>query len=269
MLKRLLTAVILIPLVVWAILGLPTPAFAIATGVFLALSAWEWSGLIPLRMRAAKIFYLILFMFMAGSAWWVIDQQPARLVWVLPLVMLWWVVAALWLQRPQLGRHWTKLKMLLPALVLLPVWLVLISLHKQPEHGPMLALFVFVLMWVADSGAYFAGRTFGKHKLLPQVSPGKTWEGAIGGLLVGGLLALGVAWWFGWTGGRLLGFVTLAVLCVLVSIVGDLFISLLKRQQGLKDTGTLFPGHGGVLDRIDSLLAAGPVFVYGLSWLDV
>jgi len=267
-LKRLLTAVILIPLVVWAILSLPTPAFAIATGIFLALAAWEWAGLIPLQARSAKTLYLLSFMAVAGVAWWAVEQQPEWLSRALPAVAVWWLLAGFWLLRPQLGRQWVIPKILLAVLVLLPVWLTLSSVHGQAERGPQLALFVFVLMWVADSGAYFAGRTLGQHKLLPQVSPGKTWEGAIGGLIGGSLFAVGAAMWFGWTGNRMFGFVVLSIVCVIVSIVGDLFISLLKRQQGLKDTGTLFPGHGGVLDRIDSLLAAGPVFVYGLSWLE-
>lgn len=266
MLKRLLTAVILIPLVVWGILRLPTPAFAGATGVFLALAVWEWAGLIPLQARPAKIFYLAVYMALAGCAWWGLQNQPEGLYWALPVVLLWWVLAALWLARPQLGSGWTQPKALLAVLVLLPGWLALIGVHGLAERGPQLALFIFVLMWVADSGAYFAGRTLGRHKLAPRVSPGKTWEGAIGGLIGGALCALAAGLWFGWDGNRLFGFVVLAVVCVATSIVGDLFISLLKRQQGLKDTGNLFPGHGGVLDRIDSLLAAGPVFALGLHW---
>lgn len=270
MLNRILTAVILIPLVIWAILRLPTPAFAAATGAFLALGVWEWTGLIPLRARGAKILYLLVFVALAAGAWWLLQQQPERLPDVLPLVVGWWLLATLWLFRPQLGAGWVALKIPLALLVVLPAWLALAWLHGQtgPVPGPQLALFVFVLMWVADSGAYFTGKTLGRHKLAPRVSPGKTWEGAFGGFVAGGLFALAAGAWFGWSGNRLFGFVVLAGVCVAVSIVGDLFISLLKRQQGLKDTGRLLPGHGGVLDRIDSLLAAAPVFLFGLGWLD-
>jgi phosphatidate cytidylyltransferase len=269
-LSRILTAAILIPLVVWAILRLPTPAFAAVTGAFLALGIWEWAGLIPLRARAAKLLYLIAFVALAAGAWWLLQRQPGYLLGVLPLVVAWWLLAGLWLFRPQLGAGWAALKMPLALVVVLPAWLALGALHARgaPAPGPELALFVFVLMWVADSGAYFTGKTLGRHKLAPRVSPGKTWEGALGGMAGGGLFALAVGLWFGWSGNRLAGFVVLALICVAVSIVGDLFISLLKRQQGLKDTGRLFPGHGGVLDRIDSLLAAAPVFVYGLEWLE-
>lgn len=270
MLRRILTAAILIPLVVWAILQLPTPAFAAVTGVFLALAVVEWAGLVPLHTRAAKIVYLILFALLAGGAWFLLQREPGWLYRLLPLAVVWWLVAAWWLRRPQLGTGWIAFKAPLALVVLLPAWLALSVLHARtgPAPGPELALFVFVLMWVADSGAYFTGRTLGRHKLAPRVSPGKTREGALGGLVGGGVFALAVGLWFGWTGNRLLAFVVLAVICVAVSIVGDLFISLLKRQQGLKDTGRLFPGHGGVLDRIDSLLAAVPVFVFGLEWLE-
>lgn len=270
MLNRILTAAILIPLVVWAILRLPTAAFAAATGVFLALAVWEWAGLIPLRTRAAKILYLVLFAALAAGAWVLLQRHPEGLVALLPLAVTWWLVAALWLRWPQLGSGWMAFKIPLVLLAVLPAWLALGALHgrAEPAPGPVLALFVFVLMWVADSGAYFTGKTLGRHKLAPRVSPGKTWEGALGGFIGGGLFALAVGLWFGWSGNRLTGFVVLAGICVAVSIVGDLFISLLKRQQGLKDTGRLFPGHGGVLDRIDSLLAAAPVFVFGLEWLE-
>lgn len=270
MLRRILTAAILIPLVVWAILHLPTPAFAVATGVFLALAVWEWAGLIPLHARAAKILYLVLFAGLAVGAWWLLQRQPDWLGGMLAVVVVWWVLAALWLRWPKLGSGWVAVKLPLVLLAVLPAWLALGALHGRTGvmPGPELALFVFVLMWVADSGAYFTGKTLGRHKLAPRVSPGKTWEGALGGFVGGSLFALAVGLWAGWSGNRLIGFVVLAGICVAVSIVGDLFISLLKRQQGLKDTGRLFPGHGGVLDRIDSLLAAAPVFVYGLKWVE-
>jgi phosphatidate cytidylyltransferase len=264
-LKRLLTAVILIPLVVFGILRLPTLAFTAAAGLFLVLALWEWTGLIPLRARAARLAYPAVFAILAGSAWFLLQRQPQLLLGLSSLVAVWWLLAAFWLGRPQLGRNWTGLKIVLPALVLVPAWLALSQLHGAGAQGPLWVLFVFVLIWVADSAAYFAGRSLGRHKLALRVSPGKTWEGAVGGLVGGALFALAVGGWSGWSGNRLLGFTVLAVICVAMSIVGDLFISLLKRQQGLKDTGTLFPGHGGVLDRIDSLVAAAPLFAFGMG----
>lgn len=267
MLKRLLTALVLIPLVVWGILRLPTPAFVAISGAFMCLAVWEWTGLVPLRSLAAKLLYLLGCIGAAGGAWYVLQQQPDWLHRLLPLAVVWWLLAALWLRAPQVGRDWVALKFLLIALALLPAWLALADLHGRTPHGPELALFIFVLMWAADSGAYFAGKSFGKHKLAPRVSPGKTWEGVAGGLAASAVLAVFAGQWFGLHAERLALFVALALACAVISIVGDLFFSLLKRQQNLKDTGHLFPGHGGILDRIDSLLAAVPVFVFGLNEL--
>ena len=264
MLKRLLTAAVLIPLVVWGILQLPTPAFVAVTGAFMLIALWEWSGLIPLRARNARVVYLLGFAALGALAWWFAQRQPQWVAQLFPVAVLWWLLAALWLRRPQAGRDWTALKLVLAALALLPGWLGLGILHARVPHGPELALFIFVLMWAADSGAYFAGKSFGRHKLAPRVSPGKTWEGVAGGLAASALLAVLAGQWFDWNGDRLMAFVVLALACAVTSIVGDLFFSLLKRQQNLKDTGQLFPGHGGILDRIDSLLAAVPLFVYGL-----
>ncbi len=265
MLKRLLTAAFLIPLVVWGILRLPTELFMLATGLFILLAVWEWAGLVPLRTVVSKILYLLSFTAVAVLAY-AAQSQPPLLFYLLPMAVLWWLLATAWLFAPQLGRNWAAFKFLLSLLVLLTAWLALADLHGRPEHGPELALFIFVLMWVADSGAYFAGKAFGKHKLAPRVSPGKTWEGFAGGMLGSALLALGAGqWWLGLSDERLFMFVALVMLCAAISVVGDLFFSLLKRQQNLKDTGNIFPGHGGILDRIDSLLAAVPVFLFGLS----
>lgn len=267
MLKRLLTAALLIPLVVWGILRLPTPAFVAVSGAFIAIAVWEWTGLIPLRALPAKIVYLLLFAASAGAAWYGLQQQPDLLGVVLPVAVIEWLFAAVWLRWPQVGRDWVAFKCVLALLALLPAWLALAALHGRVQHGPELALFIFVLMWVADSGAYFAGKTFGRHKLAPRVSPGKTWEGVAGGLTASALLAVFAGQWFSLNGEGLVAFVALALICAAISVVGDLFFSLLKRQQNLKDTGHLFPGHGGILDRIDSLLAAAPVFLYGLNAL--
>jgi phosphatidate cytidylyltransferase len=130
-------------------------------------------------------------------------------------------------------------------------------------------LYVLVLVWVADSGAFFAGRQFGRNKLAPRVSPGKTWEGVIGALVACSLFAFGYAQFIDLQGSALTGFILVCLVTVLFSIAGDLLVSLMKRQQGVKDTGTLIPGHGGILDRIDSLLAAAPVFLLGIRWVEL
>ncbi len=149
-------------------------------------------------------------------------------------------------------------------LVLVPAWAALVVLHSRFDHG-YFVLLAFII-WGADTGAYFAGRAFGKRKLAPNVSPGKSWEGVIGGLLVALLAALVATYWLTPLGGYP-AFFLLVLLTVFISVLGDLSESLFKRVMKLKDSGGILPGHGGVLDRIDSLTAAGPLFTLGLLWL--
>ena len=138
-------------------------------------------------------------------------------------------------------------------------------LHGSDDHGASYFLYVFFIVWAADVGAYFSGKRFGRHKLAPLVSPGKTIEGMLGGLLCVSALAALAAWWFGYSGREAWVFVALSLLAALFSVFGDLFESLLKRQANIKDSSSLLPGHGGVLDRIDSVLAAAPVFLFGIT----
>ncbi len=263
---RVLAALVLIPLVVWSVLSLPSRLFAAALGAFWLLAAWEWTRLLGWQRALVRGAFLGL---VAACLGWLFlqleDASFSRMLYL--LAAAWWGLAFAWLFRPQWGRGRTLPKMVAAFCVLLPAWFALSQLHMRPEDGPWLVLYVLALMWVADSGAYFAGRAFGRHKLAPAVSPGKTWEGVAGGLLGVMLYAWGSGQWFGWQGGELAGFVVLALFCASMSVVGDLFISLLKRQQGLKDTGHLIPGHGGLLDRVDSLLAAAPLFTLGLGLL--
>lgn len=148
-------------------------------------------------------------------------------------------------------------------LVLIPAWTGLVWIH-QLDRGPYLVLSLLILIWIADSSAYFAGRRWGRHKLAPAVSPGKTREGAYGALAGGLCWGVTLAFWYAPTGGLGIGLVLLCLVTVLASIIGDLYESLIKRERGLKDSGALLPGHGGILDRIDSLTAAAPVFALGL-----
>jgi CDP-diglyceride synthetase len=171
---------------------------------------------------------------------------------MLGVSLLFWLLAVpLWL-----GRGWHSRRPLLLALVgwivLLPTWLALAGLRVE---SPWLLLGVMAVVWVADSAAYFAGRRFGKNKLAPSISPGKTWEG-VGGAMIG--VGLYVATVAAYSGASLL-LVPAAIALTVFSIEGDLFESWMKRQAGLKDSGSIFPGHGGILDRVDALTSSLPL----------
>ncbi len=187
--------------------------------------------------------------------------------------MLWWLFALFWITNPDIGREVTTRHTIAKAILglglMISTWLALVVLHSRPDHGPYWVMFVLVLVWVADSGAYFSGRVFGRNKLAPAVSPGKTWEGVFGALVACSLFAYSDGRFQDFQGALLSSFVLVCVVTVLFSIAGDLLESLLKRQRGVKDSGTLIPGHGGILDRIDSLLAAAPVFLFGMRWIEL
>ncbi len=172
----------------------------------------------------------------------------------------WWALALLWIAVAPASVNRGRAAVA-GLFALVPVWLALVRLHAQ---GPQLMLFLLLLVVAADIGAYFAGRALGKHKLAPRVSPGKTWEGVGGGLVAAALMAAFGVWWFSMD---TVPFMALCILVAIASVVGDLTESMFKRHAGLKDSGTLLPGHGGVLDRVDSVTAAAPVFLIGLERL--
>lgn len=268
LIQRVITALVLLPLLLAAIWYLPPPAlYAVFCGAGL-IAAWEWGGLMPqpgTNVRAA--FTALTAAAMAGA--WGLREYA---VWFSVLASAWWLIALMLLAnypqnfaRARPGR----ISMSLIGLVLLvPTMLALSSLHTM-EDGALRVLFLFFLIFAADTGAYLAGRNFGRRKLAPAVSPGKTVEGMIGGLL------LCAAW--GATAGtavfRLsspaqIGWIVLLSLVVaVVSVIGDLTESLFKRVAGVKDSGQILPGHGGMLDRVDSILAGAPVMALGLSLL--
>jgi phosphatidate cytidylyltransferase len=176
------------------------------------------------------------------------------------------VLAALW---PRYSEAWTKspvLKGIMGILCLLPAWMAINFILFVA--GPLNLLFLFALVWSADSGAWFFGKLCGRHRLAPHISPGKTFEGVLGGIVTA-LAVTGIAFWWSGAPSRILpGVLLLSFVTVLFSVLGDLFESMLKRQAGLKDSGRLLPGHGGLLDRIDGLLAAAPVYVTGTLLLN-
>ncbi len=266
---RILTAAILVPLVVAGVLYASSEALAAAFGLFVVLGGREMARLCGLPSPAAQwVYALLLGLLLAALYRWADAALTERLQ---VLAGLFWLMATLALFN--IRRPLPRVSGLRPAMAALGLaqlavaWLSVMDLHAHGSRGPALLLFLLVLIWTADSAAYFAGRAFGRHKLSPQVSPGKTWEGAAGGLL--GALACGLAFHrLQLAAVPLPALLGLCLLTAAVSIGGDLWESLLKRQAGLKDSGTLLPGHGGVLDRIDSLIAAAPVFALGLRLLE-
>lgn len=264
--SRLITAAILGGgLVLLVIFGSPA-ALAGALALFLALAAWEWATLCGWS-RGPRIGYVAVTVAVALLLWHLLGEGGWRQLVLLPAVVG-WALATIAVWQAERGRDllptgpWALA--LLGSGVLIPLWLCLLWLKTE---GPVLLLALFALIWLADTAAYFVGRRYGRRRLAPRVSPGKTWAGVGGALLAAPLVALVFGLGGGYHGAALTGFGMLCLLTVAASIVGDLFESLLKRRAGVKDSGALLPGHGGVLDRVDSLTAAAPIFFWGLSLL--
>jgi phosphatidate cytidylyltransferase len=257
--QRVITALVLAPLVLLVIFWLPHVATAAVLAVLVLAGAWEWSAFAGFTRYSAKLLYSG-FVGSCLAALWLFGEQRGELDRLLDAAVVWWLVAALWIAAAP--AHVNRVAAALAGiLVLVPVWLALVRLHAL---HPELMLYLLLLVVAADVGAYFAGRRFGRNKLAPRVSPGKTWEGVIGGLAAAAVLAIVGIWWFEVSP---LPFMILCMVVVVASIIGDLTESLFKRHVGLKDSGTLLPGHGGVLDRVDSVTAAAPVFLIGLERL--
>jgi len=261
MLKRILTAVILIPVFILLIFNLSPKAFCLFTAVIVLWAAWEWSFLMGIKqLKYSFIYPVILLFLLLGSMWLYIPG-------IIIAAFIWWLFASLLvIFYPKLSQAWSKsiiIRGLMGLMALIPCWLAINFIRNVPGSGIYILLFLFVLIWGADSGAYFAGKLWGKTKLAPEVSPGKTWQGLWGALAVTLIISIVALYWVQ-APYRLWFFACMVtVITVLFSVVGDLFESMLKRNEGLKDSGRLFPGHGGMLDRIDSLTAAAPVFLFG------
>jgi phosphatidate cytidylyltransferase len=261
---RIITAAVLIGLLLFILLWLPPFATKIAMTAVVLAGAWEWSAFLKLRSRAARVLYVAAVAACLAAMWQLTLAEPRCLL-VLLVALAWWVIALLWvIFAPRRAAPWSA--GLAGVLALTPAWVAMVRLRVDVPHGEQWLLFALCLVWAADIGAYFAGRAFGRIRLAPQVSPGKTWEGVLGGLALAALVAL---WGSRWFAVPVIQLLPLCLGVVAFSIVGDLTESLLKRFAGLKDSGTLFPGHGGVMDRIDSLTSAMPVLLQGLMVLGV
>lgn len=266
---RIATGLVLAPLVILSVLYLPPIGFATLVSVLMLAAFWEWtrlSGLPERPMRAAAVTTLGLIFI--GYA-----LLPATYLRVITLAACgFWALAAIWLGRPTFGAADTAahrlIKLLAGAILLSGAWAGAVYLRDGlPVHGPLWLIACLAVVYGGDTFAYFTGRRFGGRKLAPQISPGKTWAGFYGAAGGAALVALAGGWLLGLRDAALGVWLALAVGCLLLSIVGDLFESLMKRHRQVKDSGRLFPGHGGVLDRGDSLFAALPAFAAGLGWL--
>ena len=258
---RLLAAAVMIPAaMVWVWLA-PRPVFAGIAAVVVLLAAWEWAALSGMRSRPGRSAWLALVLGLLLLAWWGIRQHFSDYLPLLWVFLAFWGVSAVEL-------FLAKARNSLPSLLFQAVWVLIpaffaLLLIREMRAGLGLVFALFAVVWGADAGAYFVGRAAGRHTLAPRLSPGKTWEGLIGGLL---LAAIAGAVASLWCPVPIQVLVPLAIVTAAFSVVGDLVESRLKRTAGAKDSGRLIPGHGGVLDRIDSLSAALPVFALGLEW---
>lgn len=265
---RLITALILIPIVIAALFLLPPLGFALVTLVVCVLAAWEWGQLAGFASRSQRIWLAILCGCLLALMMFSVPARPLLIEGSLWVSLAWWLVAlVLVLFYPNSAALWRNsrlMRLFFGLLTLVPFFWGMLALRQfnyDQNHfaGAWWLLYVMLLVWGADSGAYIFGKLFGKHKLAPKVSPGKTWEGLVGGLVTSAV----ISWLFGRYAPLNVVPMTLlvsSVVAALVSVLGDLAESMFKREAGIKDSGHLIPGHGGILDRIDSLTAAVPVF---------
>ncbi len=274
--KRIITGVILAVSVVAAVSLLPLKPLAVVLGAVVVISAWEWSTLMGLQATWQRLLcpviaaagMLALFVYCGLGA----NPDLERVQPFLGLAGLWWAIALLWVRSyPASAALWGNPVMLglMGALVLLPPWLSVVYLLSY-DIGRLLLLGMVVVVAFADIGAYFAGKRFGRRKLAPAVSPGKSWEGFWGGFLLCQLTAVAASLLLPIPQLSLVGLMAIVACSSLASVLGDLVESMVKRHRGVKDSGVLLPGHGGFLDRIDGITAAAPVFALGLilaGWL--
>lgn len=278
--ERILSAVVMLITVLAAIFWLPPLPFTILLSAVVVLGMWEWAQFIGFKTSLSRALVAfattcIALLLIISSTDYILAARflTDSTALVLIIATIWWGIAfALVISYPKSTALWEKsvvAKFLFGFLTLVPFLIGILALRFNNYsinnyQGAYLLLYVCLLVWGADSGAYFVGRAFGKHKLAPKVSPGKSWEGVLGGLLTSGVIAFA---FLELSSAKVFGreldtkaFILLSVATVAVSVLGDLTESMFKRQAGIKDSSNLIPGHGGILDRIDSLAAAIPFF---------
>lgn len=272
--QRVITALVLAPLMIGGIFFLPLYEFGLFIGLIATVAAWEWANLAGFTKQPSRVFYALA-MACAVYVAMQLRMDASFEFYSLVAAAAWWLLAlGFVLTYPKSADAWANVpvRAILGFVVLIPMWVGFMHLKAQP-HSNWLIVYLMLVIWGADTGAYFAGKTWGKAKLAPKVSPGKSWAGFWGGLATSMLVAAGFA--YIWNSNiqslstaAIAKLFVIAAITMLVSVLGDLSESMLKRQRGIKDSSNLLPGHGGVLDRIDSMAAAVPVFALLLILLD-
>jgi phosphatidate cytidylyltransferase len=278
LIQRIITALILAPAAILAIFYLPLAYFAALLMIVIGIGAWEWGPLMGFKSKSRRISFVATTLILIGAIWlllspsdlWLNSKElhsyAMSLLW---LAVAWWVLSAfLMLSYPNSSNFWSKhrsVRGMFGWLTLVPTWLAFMVIRTNDYqadsyHGAQLLMFLFLMVWSADVGAYFVGKAIGKNKLMPNVSPGKTFEGFLGGVVSACLLVAIAAYNLNWSSEQVITVLLVTVLITTVSVLGDLNESMFKRQAGVKDSGSILPGHGGILDRIDSLTATAPVF---------
>jgi phosphatidate cytidylyltransferase len=272
---RVIAALVLTPLAIAAMLLLPTPWLMALAAVIFLVGLWEWLRLTDIDDTLARSVLLVVNLALMVAIVWA-SRTGQGFSYVLLQIMVvigvvWWLLAALWLKHFEFASdhdtHARVFKLAAGTLAIIPAWCAMGVIHGSQPYGHRWLFVAVAVVWAADPGAYFAGRHYGRHKLSPRISPNKTVEGLVGGLVCGLAVALAFAPLAGATLAQLPAVALVALVAVAFSVVGDLFESLLKRHVGAKDSGDLIPGHGGILDRIDGVVAALPVFALGKAWL--
>ena len=277
--QRIGTALVLLPVALGCIFFLTPNGFALFALVVLGMGAWEWSPLMGVRKPLGRVAYTafvlaviaVLYALAPMDNLWENGSLAGALLWPIVGGILWWLMAILMvINYPRSHRLWRRSRVFVGVfglLVLVPAWAALVGVRAlhfdvNPLFGAWAVLYIFALVWAADVGAYAAGRLFGKHKMIPAVSPNKTIEGLLGGIALAFVVMVIVAQIVPVPRDMYVGFYTVGLATVIVSVFGDLSESMFKRCAGVKDSGSILPGHGGVLDRIDSLTSALPVFAF-------
>jgi phosphatidate cytidylyltransferase len=278
LIQRIITALILAPAAIAAIFYLSLPSFAALLLIVMAIGAWEWGPLMGFASKPRRLAFAIVTSLLIAALWYML---PIQNLWYAPKELLanvnlilwvavaWWLVsAALTFLYPRYSTFWSShrsVRGLFGWLTLVPTWLAFVVLRSSEYstdiyHGAQLLMFLFLMVWSADVGAYFVGKSIGKNKLMPNVSPGKTIEGFLGGVIFACIMVTIAGYFIGWTTAQYQVVLPVTVLITTISVLGDLNESMFKRQAGIKDSGSILPGHGGILDRIDSLTATAPIY---------